>query len=219
MNSKALFLRLFGVLAILSLTLAACLPGIATLPYVTPKSELVECRTGPGTTYAPVAAIGAGKKNHILATIGDHSWWEIGDPLAGQTHCWLPSAQVNLTGDPSQVPVVANSTGLVTAISISGPAVIPTVCSNGLPNQVSFKISITTDGPASVTYHMEVYAKGKALLLIQSPDAALTFASASTQTLNPGGTFRTDCGDFIIKLIVTKPNATAAQTSWSVVGH
>jgi hypothetical protein len=117
------------------------------------------------------------------------------------------------------VPVVAIPTGLVTALAISGPAVIPTVCSNGLPNQISFKISITTDGPASVTYHMEVYAKGETLLLIQSPNASLTFASASTQTLNPGGAFRTDCGDFIIKLIVTRPNAATAQTSWSVVGH
>jgi hypothetical protein len=66
---------------------------------------------------------------------------------------------------------------------------------------------------------MEVYAKGETLLLIQSPNASLTFASASTQTLNPGGAFRTDCGDFIIKLIVTRPNAATAQTSWSVVGH
>jgi uncharacterized protein YraI len=219
MDKKDLFLRLFGALAILSLALAACLPGIATLPYVTPKSDQVECRTGPGTAYAPVAALGAGKKAHILAIIGDHSWWEIGDPLAGQTHCWIPAAQVNLTGDASQVPVVAIPTGLVTALAISGPAVIPTVCSNGLPNQVSFKISITADGPASVTYHMEVYAKGETLLLIQSPDATLTFASASTQTLNPGGTFRTDCGDFIIKLIVTSPNAMTAQAGWSVVGH
>jgi hypothetical protein len=57
------------------------------------------------------------------------------------------------------------------------------------------------------------------MLLMHSDNATLAFASASTQTVNPGGTFLTDCGDFIIKLIVTKPNALTAQASWSVVGH
>jgi hypothetical protein len=117
------------------------------------------------------------------------------------------------------VPVVPIPSGLVTALAISGPAVITAVCSNGLPNQVSFIISITTDGPAAVTYHTEVYYKTGTMLLIHSDNATLAFASASTQTLNPGTTLRTDCGDFIIKLIVTSPNARTAQAIWSVVGH
>ena len=54
---------------------------------------------------------------------------------------------------------------------------------------------------------------------MHSDNATLAFASASTQIVNPAGTFLTDCGDFIIKLIVTKPNALTTLTSWSVVGH
>jgi hypothetical protein len=219
MVKKDVFLRLFGAAAILSLALAACLPGIVSLPYLTPKSDQAECRSGPGTVYSPVAALGMGKKAHILATISGHSWWEIGDPLASQTRCWVPDGLVSITGDPSGVPVVAIPSGAVTALAISGPAVIPTICSNEETNPVSFKISITANGPVTVTYHLEVYAKNKTFLLMHSDNATLAFASASTQIVNPAGTFLTDCGDFIIKLIVTKPNALTAQASWSVVGH
>jgi hypothetical protein len=219
MVKKELFLHLFGAAAILLLTLTACLPAIVSRPYLTPKSDQAECRSGPGTVYLPVAALGMGKKAHILGTISDHSWWEIGDPFASRTHCWVPDGLVIITGDPSGVPVVAIPSGAVTALNISGPAVIPADCSNEKTNQVSFKISITTNGPATVTYHMEVYEKSETMLLMHSDNATLAFASASTQTVNPGGTFLTDCGDFIIKLIVTKPNALTTLTSWSVVGH
>jgi hypothetical protein len=219
MVKKDIFLRLFGAAAILSIALAACLPGIVSLPYLMPNSDKAECRSGPGTVYSPVAALGMGKKAHILATISDHSWWEIGDPLASQTRCWVPDGLVSITGDSSGVPLVAIPSGAVTALAISGPAVIPTVCSNQETNRVSFKISLTTNGPATVTYHMEVYAKNNTFLLMHSDNATLTFASASTQIVNPGATFLTDCGDFIIKLIVTKPNPMTAQTGWSVVGH
>lgn len=219
MVKKDVFLRLLGAAAILSLTLTACLPGIVSLPYLTPKSDQAECRSGPGTVYSPVAALGMGKKAHILATISGHSWWEIGDPLASQTRCWVPDGLVSITGDPSGVPVVAIPSGAVTALAISGPAVIPTDCSNEETNPVSFKISITTNGPATVTYHLEVNAKNKTFLLMHSDNATLAFASASTQIVNPAGTFLTDCGNFIVKLIVTKPNPMTAQTGWSVVGH
>ena len=127
MVKKDVFLRLFGAAAILSLALAACLPGIVSLPYLTPKSDQAECRSGPGTVYSPVAALCMGKKAHILATISDHSWWEIGDPLASQTRCWVPDGLVSITGDPSGVPVVAIPSGAVIALAISGPVVIPTI--------------------------------------------------------------------------------------------
>jgi len=40
--------------------------------------------------------------------------------------------------------------------------------------------------------------------------AMLTFASASTQTVDPGGVYHTDCGNFYIKAIVISPNNSAA---------
>lgn len=153
MVKKDVFLNLFGALTILSFTLTACLPGMVSPPYVMTKSDQAECRSGPGTAYSLIAALGMGKKAHIFATIRDQSWWEIGDPAAGQTRCWIQAGAV--------VPIPS---GLVTALVISGPAVIPAVCSIGLPNQVSFKISITTDGPAAVMYHTEVYHKKRILI-------------------------------------------------------
>jgi len=108
--------------------------------------------------------------------------------------------------------------GPVTGLAISGPPVIHTDCEvDEDTNPIIFKISITTNGPATVIYHLEVYNSDKTMLLDQTPNTSLVFASAATQAINSGNLYRTDCGNFIIKLIVTAPNSMTAQTTWSVV--
>jgi hypothetical protein len=43
-------------------------------------------------------------------------------------------------------------------------------------------------------------------------------ASAGTDTFDPGGAYKTDCGtNFKIKVLVTSPNNKTAQATWSVV--
>jgi uncharacterized protein YraI len=217
MVGKDLFYRLVGAAAGLSLALTACLPVIFSGASVTPKSEDVGCLFGPGTTFSPVAILAGGKSAPILGALRDHAWWEIEDPQAGGMHCWVPAPRVNTSGDLSRVPVVPVPSGLVTGLTIAGQAVIHSTCESDTTNPVSFKVTMTTNGPATVTYHLEVYNSAGTMLLIHTDDATRTFASASTVTFDTGEAFRTDCGDFSVKAIVTNPNAITARTSWSVV--
>ncbi len=116
------------------------------------------------------------------------------------------------------IPGAVNSHGPVTGLAISGPPVIHSDCTvDEDTNPITFKISITTNAPATVIYHLEVYNSARTILLDQTPKARLVFTSAATQEVNLGDIYRTDCGNFIIKLIITAPNSMTAQTTWSVV--
>ena len=86
----------------------------------------------------------------------------------------------------------------------------------GGPNPTSFSVSITTNGPATVIYHLEIY-NGDGTLRNKTTDTTLTFTSADTQTFDPGGAYKTDCGKYNIKVVVTSPNSKTGQASWSVV--
>jgi uncharacterized protein YraI len=207
-------LRIACTLVVSSSILAAC-QGFILGPSVTPKSQAVDCRYGPGPTFASIATLPLGRKAHILGTLTDQSWWQI--KSAVRTPCWVAGPAVTTSGDLSRVPVVAIPSGLATALTISGPLVIHSACDNDTTNPVSFMLSMTTNGPAKVIYHLEVYDKGGTMLLRRTENAGLTFPSASTQTFDTGDVIDTDCGDFYVKAIVDSPNARIAQTSWSVV--
>jgi hypothetical protein len=129
----------------------------------------------------------------------------------------VSAATVVPTGDLSGVPVVSVPSGQVTAVSIAGPSIVHSTCDSEDTDPISFKVSITTNGPATVTYHLEVYNKSGSMLLNHSQDASQAFATASTLKFDTADLIRTDCGDFSVKAIVSSPNAAAAQTSWSVV--
>ena len=186
-------------------------------PMVTPKTVAANCRFGPGTAFSAVGGLSPGVSVPILATITGQSWWQIQNPgdVAGN-HCWVSAAVTLTSGDLSLVPVIPIPTGLVTDLTVSvnpGP-VVHGICLG--PNAVNFSVIMTTNGPANVTYHLEIYNSNNTLR--NSPgDQTLAFASASSQTFDPGGAYKTDCGSYYIKVIVTSPNSKSARADWSVV--
>jgi uncharacterized protein YgiM (DUF1202 family) len=181
---------------------------------VTPSTVNANCRFGPGTDFLSVGALMVGQTVPILGTISDRTWWQIDNPWAAGTKCWVSNAVTSTSGDLSKVPVLSIPTGLVTDVTIRTPAVVHGTC--GGPNPTSFKLSITTNGPATVIYHLEIY-NSDGSLRNKTADTTLAFASASTQTFDPGGAYKTDCGSFKIKAVVTSPNSKSGQASWSVV--
>lgn len=185
-------------------------------PMVTPKADAANCRFGPGVAYSAVGGLAASSLVPITGTIADKSWWQIDSPQNPGTFCWVSASVINTFGDLSLVPVVPMPTALVTAVAVtvSSGAVLHGFC--GGPNAVSFQVAITTNGPATVVYHISIY-NGDGTLRASPGDVTLTFASASTQTFNPGGSYSTDCGNFYIQAIVTSPNSASAQANWSVV--
>jgi hypothetical protein len=188
----------------------------SSTPMVTPKADAANCRFGPGIGYTSVGGLAVGSTVPIHATIAGQSWWQIESPQNPGTFCWVSAAVTNTFGDLSLVPVIAAPTGIVTNVSVSvspGPTVHG-FC--GGPNAVSFQVTITTNGPATVVYHVSIY-NGDGTFRNSPGDATLTFANASTQTIDPGGAYKTDCGGFYIQAIVTSPNSMSAQANWKVV--
>ena len=198
-------------------TATATLAATATLgaPMVMATSVNANCRYGPGTNYSAVGALMVGPAVPILGTVSDQSWWQIDNPWSPGTKCWVAGSVTTATGNLSAVPIVSAPTGLVTDVKVSTPAVVHGTC--GGPNPTNFKVSITTNGPATVTYHLEIY-NGDGTLRNKTDDTTLTFAGADTQTFDPGGAYKTDCGNnFKIEVLVTSPNKKTAQATWSVV--
>lgn len=185
-----------------------------TIPMVTPLELDVNCRFGPGLAFLAVGGLVVGNTVPILATINDRSWWQIENPNAVGTRCWVSAAATRTLGDVSLVPVIVAPTALVTKVTVTTPPVVHGFCQG--PNPTSFEVSITTNGPTTVTYHLEIY-NGDGTLRNKTTDETRTFASASTQTFDPGGAYKTDCGEFYIKVMVTSPNAISAQANWEVV--
>jgi uncharacterized protein YraI len=183
---------------------------------VTPKTEPANCRFGPGTAFSSVGGLKSGSSVPIHATIAGMSWWQIESPQNPGTFCWVSAAVTNTFGNLTLVPIVPIPTGLVTsiAVSVSSGAVLHGFC--GGPNAVNFQVTITTNGPATVIYHVSIYnADGT---FRNSPgDTTLTFVNSSTQTFDPGGAYKTDCGNYYIQAIVTSPNILSAQADWTVV--
>jgi uncharacterized protein YraI len=192
------------------------LPPDAGPAMVTPSgSEAVNCRFGPGTAYLAVGGLAVGSTVPITGKSGDGMWWQIQNPMAIGTFCWVSAAVTHTSGNISAVPVVAAPAAFVVSVSVSAPAVIHGFCHG--PNATAFQVSIATNGPATVMYHVEIY-NGDGTWRNSTTDAALTFASAGTQTVDPGGAYKTDCGEFYIVAVITSPNAlTSAQTHWKVV--
>lgn len=197
---------------------SAPIPTLASLSsaMVTSTSSDTNCRFGPGLNYAVVGTLRAGESAPVLGTLSDRSWWQIENPRQPHTFCWVDASATAVTGDLATVREVPAPSGLVTEASIRvvGGPTIHGFC--GGPNPVEFEVAITTNGPASVTYRLEIYnADGS--LRNATEDAVLNFATFDTKVFDPGGAYKTDCGSFYIKLIITAPNAKTAQYNWSVV--
>ncbi len=191
-------------------------PTAGSSPMVTPLNSPVNCRFGPSTAYLTIGYLNIGTKVPILGTNPDHSWWQIQKPggSAG-INCWVSNIVVQTSGDLTLVPVVPIPGGLVVTVAVdSFPATIYGFCHG--PNAFDPQGSITTNGPASVVYHWEIWYNGS--LYHSTADTTLTFASASTQTVNPGSDHG-DCGDYVVKLIVTSPNSISAQQSFTIAAY
>jgi SH3-like domain-containing protein len=190
---------------------------VPAIAMVTPKDQDANCRAGPGVDYLSVGALKVGDNVPIKATITGRSWWQIQNPedLPGN-YCWVSNSVTTTSGSIFSVPVIPIPTGVVieVTVSVNPGSVVHGYCQS--PNAVNFEVSITTNGPATVTYHLEIYNNDGSLRNSTS-NASLTFNNASTKTFDPGGSYSTDCGKYYIKAIVSSPNHISAQANWSVV--
>jgi hypothetical protein len=144
----------------------------------------------------------AGKKVKFILTIlstgyatGDRVIW--GQPRIVRSG-YAPATPTTTAEPPKVVGATANVFKLGTDIC-------------GQPNPVEVSGTITTNGPATVTYHWEMRGDKTNT----TADQVLIFTSAGTQTINEGA-YKVDCGNYSARLVITTPNSFDAITYYSV---
>jgi hypothetical protein len=187
----------------------------SSFPMVSALDKDVNCRFGPSTNFAAVGFLKVGVTVPIHGTDQTHGWWQIQNPqdIVGH-YCWLGGSVTKTSGDISHLPIIPIPQALVTDASITLTPVIHGTC--GGPNAQGFTAHITTNGPTTVNYYIQIFNSDNTSRTPQLP-GTLTFASASTQDFDPGGAYKTDCGSYYIMLVVTSPNSISSKTDWKVV--
>ena len=89
---------------------------------VTPKTEAVNCRFGPGTTYASVGGLKVGASVPILGQNGDGTWWQIQNPNNIVDNCWVSATATITSGNMGSVPVAGSPQPFVTVLTANSPA-------------------------------------------------------------------------------------------------
>ncbi|HLO31614.1 MAG TPA: SH3 domain-containing protein [Anaerolineales bacterium] len=175
-----------------------------------PKDQPVNCRFGPGISYAVIGALNLGKQAEIIGRDPDSTWWYVRNPSDPSTSCWLSAEFVQTVGDVQSLPVVNPPVIMVTGIYVRvDPPVINAAC-DAFPQVVVISAEITASGPSTVVWHWESSTG------IVSPDKNVLFEVGDTKTVQDYYQVN-GVNDYIVKVQTTLPNIMTGQASFKVV--
>ncbi|HEY9151392.1 MAG TPA: SH3 domain-containing protein [Anaerolineales bacterium] len=178
-------------------------------PQLTPKSSVVNCRSGPDVAYASLDTINSGQTAVIAGKNENSTWWYVHDPNNSSVFCWVSASVSTVSGNLSNLPVIPAPTAIVTNVTV-GASVSFSMC--GGPNPVTFSGTITTNGAAKVSFQWEIRgAKSNTT----SPET-ITFKTAETKNAPNPGTYSADCGNYSISLHVLSPNDISAKQNFKI---
>jgi hypothetical protein len=175
-----------------------------------PKDQPVNCRFGPGVSYAVIGALVVGRQAEIIGRDTDSTWWYVRNPSDPSTSCWLSAEFVQTVGDVQSLPVVSSPDIMVTGVSVTiEPSVINVAC-DALPQTVIITARITASGPTTVTWH---WASSSGVV---SADKHVLFEAGDTKAVQDYYQVNR-VGDYIVQVQTTTPNNATAQASFKVV--
>ena len=175
-----------------------------------PKDQPVNCRFGPGTSYAIIGALLLGMQAEVIGRNSDSSWWYVRNPSDPSTSCWLSAEFVETVGNVESLPVASAPDIMVTSVYVRiDPPVINVAC-DALPQVVTITAEITSSGPSTVVWHWES-SNG-----IISSDKNLLFEVGDRKTVQDYYQVNR-VSDYIIKVQTTLPNIVTGQASFKVV--
>lgn len=175
-----------------------------------PKDHPVNCRFGPGTSYAVIGALIVGRQAEIIGRNQDSTWWYVRNPSDPSTSCWLSAEFVQTVGNVQSLPVVNPPDIMVTSINVRVDPPTLNVACDAFPKVVTISADITSTGPASVVWHWEL-SPG-----VVSPDRNLLFEEGATKTVQDY--YQVDgVNDYLVKVQTTLPNIMIGQSIFRVV--
>jgi len=174
------------------------------------KDQPVNCRFGPGISYAIIGALIIGRQAEIIGRNADSSWWYVRNPSDPSTSCWLSAEFVQTAGNVESLPVVSSPEIMVTGVYVRvDPPVINVAC-DALPQVVVISAEITSSGPATVVWHWESSSG------IVSADQTLLFEVGDRKTVQDYYQVN-KVNDYVVKVQTTLPNIMTGQASFKVV--
>ena len=177
-------------------------------PIAWPKNLGVNCRYGPGIEWEVVSSLLEGTIAEIEGRTVDTAWWYIQDPLHSGDFCWVAYDVVDTAGNLNIVQLAEPPVAKVMEVTVDS-VVKFTAC--GGPNDVTFKGTITTNGPATVTYRWEVSGDVQKGM----PEETIEITEAGTRKVSTDA-FTADCGNYSIKLRVTEPDEIAVEKTFKI---
>jgi len=168
----------------------------------------VNCRYGPGQGWEVVSTITEGTIAEIKGRTINTAWWLIQDPLQTDTLCWVSYDVMKTAGNLNTVPIADVPEALVTNATVD-VAVKFTACGN--TNDVTFNGSVKTNGPTTLTYHWEVSGDAQETI----SEKTIELSEAGTHKFS-AETFDADCGNYLVKLLITSPDEVSADKEFKI---
>ncbi|MBI5962430.1 MAG: hypothetical protein HY863_03050 [Chloroflexi bacterium] len=227
--------RLILLIVILSTWLSACnfkspTPAVTSTPTTAPsatprpastltavplevtlhvKSELINCRFGPGTAYVLLNELHRDQFARVAGRNDSSTWLYIRDPGNPGGFCWVSADVVEAQGQVDQLPVTLPPFVTVTDVSLRvEPSRIVVNCSQ-FPQTVFFEAQVTANGPTLLTWRWEASTG------VSSNDGTLIFEEAGTQVINDYYQIGAP-NDYWVKLHVLTPNEMVEQVNFPV---
>ncbi len=199
------------VTAILACTSATATTATPSVPVAYPKSEPVNCRVGPGTTWDVSGALLVNQTAVIQGRNADSSWWYVQSPTNPAASCWVAASATNTSGNLAGVAVVADPVASVTSVGVEvNPQNITLPGCLGPVQPVEITGSISVNGPLSVQYRFETEQGG------QMATQTIDFEEFGTQTINIDFTPTPEEGDFWIRLVIITPGGQSTETEYHI---
>ncbi len=176
-----------------------------------PKEQPVNCRFGPGTSYAVVGELRPGRQAEIIGKSPDFVWWYVRNPSDPSTNCWLAADFTNTEGDVGSLPFVNPPEVGVTAVTVSIEPPVMNVACDSFPRLVTISAEITTTGPANVIWMWMEESTGDA-----SAEMNALFEEGGTKTVQDFYQVRS-ARDYTMVVQTILPNIVSGQATFKAV--
>jgi hypothetical protein len=179
-------------------------------PFVSPLgAEDIACRWGPGDKYSVDGGLKVGERVPVTGRDDLTTWLQIQNPRREGKFCWVSLGDVLVDGNAGVAPIVPAPASIVTGVSVTlKPKNLEAPgCTFPVTFDVSF--SITTTGPAEVTFFREKSNGDKA------EKETVEFKTSGTKSFSDSYKVGSE-DDYWFSVNVTSPNAITGKGDGSV---
>lgn len=116
------------------------------------RSGGLTCRFGPGVEYAPGGGVQAGVSALVSGRNVPGDWIAIQLPTHAQLRCWVRAAEVELSGDLAQAPILPAPLPYVSRVTVEMEPDEASISCGTFPYTFNVTFSIEVTGPTTVTF-------------------------------------------------------------------